>query len=251
MDGGGVGGAAIIGNPSDTGGFVGGGRRLRVLVVGTNELIRRGICSVAEGGGLEIVAESSTPGDALRLLGTANADAVVLDFEPEHIREPAISRLADARPLLVLVSDPDAPTALAALFAGARGCVSRSSSAEVLIAQIMVAVHGEMIVAPAMADHLIRTAHAEGDVLDVAGLIQRQLTAREVEVLRLVTNGWDNATIGATLFISPRTVKNHIASILEKLGLDNRIQAAVWAVRGHIVDEDVVNALPDRQRVAT
>jgi DNA-binding NarL/FixJ family response regulator len=241
----------MIGYPSDTGGLAGAGGPLRIIVVGQNELIRRGICSVAEHGGLEIAAEAASPAEALTLLRSNPTDAVVLDYEAEHTRDPAISDLAGACPLLVLVSDPDAPTALAALFAGARGCVSRSSSAEVLIAQIMVAVHGEIVVAPAMADHLIRTAHAEDAVTDTAGMIHRQLTPREVQVLRLVANGWDNATIGATLFISPRTVKNHIASILEKLGLENRIQAAVWAVRGNVVDEDVVSALPNRQPVVT
>ena len=63
---------------------MGDGRRLRIIVVGANEATRRGICSVAEGGGVEIVAESASPGDALRLLRTAIADAVVLDVEPEN-----------------------------------------------------------------------------------------------------------------------------------------------------------------------
>ena len=70
---------------------------------------------------------------------------------------------------------------------------------------------------------------------DVEELIRAELSEREIEVLKLIANGKDNALIAAELHISPKTVKNHISNILMKLQIDNRIQAAVYAVRSGIV----------------
>jgi DNA-binding NarL/FixJ family response regulator len=101
------------------------------------------------------------------------------------------------------------------------------------------------VISRAMVQELlrsIRSIHSDpGAARDGAGsdrsrTIRDRLTSREIEVLELVAKGWDNAHIGAALYISPRTVKNHIASILEKLELENRIQAAVCAVRSGLID---------------
>ena len=70
---------------------------------------------------------------------------------------------------------------------------------------------------------------------DIADQIRAELSDREIEVLKLIANGKDNAVIAAELCISPKTVKNHISNILMKLQIDNRIQAAVYAVRSGIV----------------
>ena len=70
---------------------------------------------------------------------------------------------------------------------------------------------------------------------EIANTIRAELSDREIEVLKLIANGKDNAVIAAELHISPKTVKNHISNILMKLQIDNRIQAAVYAVRSGIV----------------
>jgi DNA-binding NarL/FixJ family response regulator len=213
-----------------------------VLVIGRNDLMRRGLSSIAERGGFEVLAECTTPMAALDVLSRTGADVAVLDADPGDPSPANISALAEACPLLVLVPDGDMAAVLEALQAGAGGCVSRSSPADVLLAEIHVAAHGETVIPRSLAQDLLRSLESEpleGDGADPGGhrpSIRDRLTARELEVLALVARGWDNAHIGSALFISPRTVKNHIASILEKLGLENRVQAAVCAVRSGLAD---------------
>ena len=170
------------------------------------------------------------------------ADVACSTSDSDDVDADHLAALAAACPLLVLVPDGDMRAALGALQAGARGCVSQSSPADVLLAEMQVAAHGETVIPRPLAQQLLRSIDTEsGEGGEPAAsaydpTIRDRLTSRELEVLGLVARGWDNAHIGAVLFISPRTVKNHIASILEKLGLENRVQAAVCAVRSGIAD---------------
>jgi DNA-binding NarL/FixJ family response regulator len=213
-----------------------------VLVVGRNDLMRRGLSSIAERGGFRVLAECATPKVALELLGGTGAHVAVLDADAGEASADYLGELAEACPLLVLVPDGDMDAVLGALQAGARACASRSSPADVLLAEIHVAAYGETVIPRSLAQQLLRSLETEsGNGHDPSSpahhpTIRERLTSRELEVLELVAHGWDNARIGAVLFISPRTVKNHIASILEKLGLENRVQAAVCAVRSGLVD---------------
>jgi DNA-binding NarL/FixJ family response regulator len=207
-----------------------------VLVVGRNDLMRRGLSSIAERGGFGVVGECVTAGAAVHLLGTTAVDLALLDVDSAVIDE--VARLARACPLLVLGPDGDKAAVRAVLGAGARGCVPRSTPADVLISEMHIAAHGETIVPESLAVELVSlipSVAVNGTAADTTPVGER-LTARERQVLELVARGWDNAHIGSVLFISPRTVKNHIASILEKLGLENRVQAAVCAVRHGLVD---------------
>jgi DNA-binding NarL/FixJ family response regulator len=223
-------------------------RGLAVLVVGRNDLMRRGLSSIAERGGFRVVGECVTAGAAVGLLGTTAADLALCDVDSAEAVMDELAPLARACPLLVLGPDGDMATVRAVLRAGARGCVPRSSPADVLISEMHVAAHGETVVPRALAVELVSlippvAGNAPGSGSSPVG---ERLTAREREVLQLVARGWDNAHIGSALFISPRTVKNHIASILEKLNVENRVQAAVCAVRNDLADSG--NGLADVDR---
>lgn len=208
-----------------------------VLVVGRNDLMRRGLSSIAERGGFRIVGECVTAGAAVRLLETSAADLVLFDVDSADAVIDDLTRLAQACPLLVLGPDGDMAAVRAVLRAGARGCVPRSSPADVLISEMHIAAHGETVLPQALAVELVGLIPSEaGNGGAHPSLIGERLTARERQVLELVARGWDNSHIGSVLFISPRTVKNHIASILEKLGVQNRVQAAVYAVQDGLVD---------------
>ena len=137
------------------------GRAVTVLVVGRNDLMRRGLSSIAERGGLRVVAECPTPGAGLEALKRVRADVVVLDAETEDASVSNLAALAAACPLLVLVPDGDMTAALGALQAGARGCVSRSSPGDVLLAEIYVAAYGETVIPRSMAQELLRSIDAE------------------------------------------------------------------------------------------
>jgi DNA-binding NarL/FixJ family response regulator len=100
---------------------------------------------------------------------------------------------------------------------------------------ITAAAGGESLISPQIAAKVLRRLRAQSSSVDAAETIRAELSDREIEVLKLIANGKDNAQIARELFISPKTVKNHISNILMKLQIDNRIQAAVYAVRSGIV----------------
>lgn len=190
-----------------------------------------------------MVAECRTPQAGIDALARTRVNVAVMDADAIDAASPQVAALASACPLLVLSPDGDIRAALTALRAGARGCVPRSSPADVLLAEIRVAAHGETVIATATALELLLRTFADDTAGDGAAAhlhrkVHDRLTLREIEVLELISRGWDNGHIGAALFISPRTVKNHVASILAKLELENRIQAAVCAVRVGLADDD-------------
>ena len=100
---------------------------------------------------------------------------------------------------------------------------------------IQSAAVGESLVSPAIATKVLQRMRATTTSQHDADLIESELSDREIQVLKLIANGKDNAMIAADLHISPKTVKNHISNILMKLQIQNRIQAAVYAVRSGIV----------------
>ena len=100
---------------------------------------------------------------------------------------------------------------------------------------IEAAAIGEALISPHIAAKVLQHVRANSTSPEIAETIHAELSDRELEVLRLAANGHDNAEIARRLHISPKTVKNHISNILMKLQLENRIQAAVYAVRSGIV----------------
>ena len=142
-----------------------------------------------------------------------------------------ISMIAPLTRVLVLtISDQDSDV-MDAILAGACGYLLKDSSITELISGIQAAAVGESLVSPAIASKVLQRVRATSASPREAELIQSELSDREIQVLKLIANGKDNAMIAAELHISPKTVKNHISNILMKLQIENRIQAAVYAVR--------------------
>ena len=145
----------------------------------------------------------------------------------------AIRQMAAVAPLtrvLVLTASHEDGDVMDAIMSGACGYLVKDSSIDELLAGIRAAANGESLISPAIAAKVLQQLRAAGssppEESSLAGL-----TDREMQVLRLIANGEDNAQIAAELHISPKTVKNHISNILMKLQIENRIQAAVLAVR--------------------
>ncbi|HMJ04184.1 MAG TPA: response regulator transcription factor, partial [Conexibacter sp.] len=122
---------------------------------------------------------------------------------------------------------------LEALLAGAAGYVLKEASLEQIVTAIRAAAVGDAVIPPRVAPEILRRLRdaQPGPVSD--GVVE--LSEREHEVLRLVVDGRDNAAIAAELFISPNTVKRHVASIFAKLGVESRLQASVQALRRGLV----------------
>jgi len=137
------------------------------------------------------------------------------------------------RVLVLSASDEDADV-MDAIMAGACGYLLKDASIDELLAGIRAAANGESLISPAIASKVLQRVRATTADTDMADAIRAELSDRELEVLKLIANGKDNAQIAAELVISPKTVKNHISNILMKLQIQNRIQAAVYAVRSGI-----------------
>jgi DNA-binding NarL/FixJ family response regulator len=206
----------------------------RVLLVDDHDLFRTGLRTLLEAEGVDVVGEARTGTEAVAEIRSLAPDVVVMDLNMPGISGvEATAEIAMSAPLtrvLVLsASDQDADV-MDAILAGACGYLLKESSIEQLLAGIQAAANGESLISPAIAAKVLQRLRASSTSAR-EDAVASELSERELQVLRLIANGNDNAQIAAELHISPKTVKNHISNILMKLQIENRIQAAVFAVR--------------------
>jgi DNA-binding NarL/FixJ family response regulator len=211
----------------------------RVLLVDDHEIYRAGLRGLLEEAGIDIVGEAANGEAALTLVEQKHPNVVIMDLNmPGMGGIEAARQIATVAPLtrvIMLTVSSAAPDITDAVLAGACGYLLKSATTQEIVNGITAAARGDALLSPSVAAKLlerVREAPARPSVPDPASA---SLTERELEVLRLLSSGMDNAEIGRTLFISPSTVKNHISSILLKLQIENRIQAAVYAVRSGLV----------------
>jgi DNA-binding NarL/FixJ family response regulator len=212
---------------------------LRVLIVDDHDLFRTGLRNLLEEQGVQVSGEAASGTDAVRFVREDAPEVVVMDLNmPGMGGVEATRHIAAIAPLtrvvVLTISDEDADV-MDAILAGACGYLLKDSSIDELMAGIRAAWRGESLISPGIAAKVLQRVRATSAQPDIAEAIRSELSDREIEVLKLIANGKDNAVIAAELHISPKTVKNHISNILMKLQIDNRIQAAVYAVRSGIV----------------
>jgi DNA-binding NarL/FixJ family response regulator len=211
----------------------------RVLLVDDHDLFRTGLRNLLDDQDVEVVGECGNGTDALQAVRELAPDVVVMDLNMPGISgveaTRQISMVAPLTRVLVLtISDQDSDV-MDAILAGACGYLLKDASITDLMQGIRSAAVGESLISPTIAAKVLQRVRATGGSRRDAELIQSELSARELQVLKLIANGKDNALIAAELHISPKTVKNHISNILMKLQIENRIQAAVYAVRSGLV----------------
>ena len=216
---------------------------LRVMLVDRQHLFRTGMRNVLAREGLEVVADVGTAAEALEALSREPVDVVLLDLNTPDMPGPAAAgRIAQAAPdctLLVLTASRDNDDVLGALVAGASGYLLKDEAVEEIVTGVVrAAVAGETLISPRIAAMVVgrlRELTPEEVPGEPAEEKRPALSPREVEVLRLIAAGRDNPDIARELFISQSTVKRHVEAILGKLGVENRVQAAVAAVRRRLV----------------
>jgi DNA-binding NarL/FixJ family response regulator len=213
------------------------GGDLKVIVVDDHELFRRGVTWLLQERGIQVVGEAGLAADAIRQAAEIGPCVVLMDLSlPGMSGIEATQRLAAAAPLarvLVLTVFVDDQHIIDALLAGACGYVLKDAPIEQIVEGIRAAARGEALISPRVASRLVRRLREPDEVeLSVTG---DALTPRELEVLELLARGLDNSQIAGALYLSQHTVKNHVSAILMKLQVENRIQAAVRAVRGGLV----------------
>ena len=212
---------------------------LRVLVVDDHDLFRTGLRNLLEEQGVNVVGEAENGETAIRLASDLAPDVVIMDLNMPGVggveTTRRLSSLAPLSRVVVLTISADDDDVMNAVMAGACGYLLKDSSIQELIAGIKAASEGESLISPQIAAKVLQRLRAQSKDADAADTIRAELSDRELQVLKLIANGKDNAQIARDLFISPKTVKNHISNILMKLQIENRIQAAVYAVRSGIV----------------
>jgi DNA-binding NarL/FixJ family response regulator len=211
----------------------------RVLIVDDHDLFRTGLRSLLEEQGVNVVGEAATGEEAVRNVQETTPDVVVMDLNMPGMTGVEATRhiTADApltRVVVLTISDQDGDV-MDAILAGACGYLLKDSSIQDLLRGISSAAVGESLISPHIAAKVLQRVRASMTLPDAGETIRAELSDREIQVLKLIASGNDNADIAGVLCISPKTVKNHISNILMKLQIQNRIQAAVYAVRSGIV----------------
>jgi DNA-binding NarL/FixJ family response regulator len=206
-----------------------------VALVDDHELFRRGLRELLEEHGFNVVGEASNGEDAIELAAAEVPDVALLD-----ISMPGISGVAATRRIrsdtphtrvVMLTVSADEEDVNEAILAGASGYLLKDASIEAIVSGTHAAARGEAILSPAIAGRLLERVRAKELLAELPPEAHIRLTDREREVLQLIAAGKENAEIAAALFTSPHTVKSHVSNILTKLEVENRVQAAVYAVR--------------------
>jgi DNA-binding NarL/FixJ family response regulator len=209
---------------------------IRVLVVDDHDLFRTGLASLLSSEPeIEVVAQASGGRAAVRLADELRPEVVIMDVRmPDLSGVEATREILEANPemrvLVLTVSSEDADVA-AALQAGACGFLAKDTPIDSLVVAIRAASSGAAWLSPRAAEVVLGRLRIATPEQQAEPSALEQLSARELDVLRLIASGMENAEIAGELGISPRTAKNHVSNILAKLGLPSRVQAAVYAVR--------------------
>jgi DNA-binding NarL/FixJ family response regulator len=213
------------------------GNDLKVIVVDDHELFRRGLIDLLEERGIQVAGEAALAADGIRQAAETGPCVVLMDLGmPGMSGIEATQRLTTAAPLarvLVLTVLADEQHVMDALLAGACGYVLKDAPIEQIVEGVRAADRGESLISPRIASRLVRRVR-EPDKLELPGTGEA-LTPRELEVLELIVRGLDNCEIARALYLSQHTVRNHVSSIFVKLQVENRVQAAVRAVRSGLV----------------
>ena len=202
---------------------------LSVILVDDHTMLRQGIRRALESEGIKVVAEASDGATAIRLALEHKPDVVLMDVSmPGMDGVEAARRLVEAdgrQRVVMLTMHIDRDVIDRAIRAGAVGYLTKDSSISEVILAIQLAANGDRPMSPRLASAMLDEARRE-DAL---------ISAREEEVLQLVADGFGTNEIAERLYISGKTVKNHLASIYEKLDARDRTQAVLMAVKMGIV----------------
>jgi DNA-binding NarL/FixJ family response regulator len=213
---------------------------LRVVVADDQALVRAGFRMILTSDGIDVVAEAVNGADAVEAVRRTRPDVVLMDIRmPEMDGLEATRRIlagGNGEPRVIILTTFDLDHYVyAALSAGASGFLLKDVTPEHLVAAVRMVRDGDALLAPAITRRLVeRFARRDAD----PAAIHRDLaalTARELEVLQLLAQGLTNAELAARLQLSEATVKTHVARILAKLALRDRVQAVIVAYESGLV----------------
>jgi NarL family two-component system response regulator LiaR len=210
------------------------GEIIRILVVDDHPIVRRGLKSLLKPRhGVEVVGEARDGNEAVERYAALRPDIVLMDLQmPNKTGLEAIPEILAADPrarIIVLTSFIEDEKVVSAIRTGAAGYILKDSSPQELLAAIQQVHQGNSALHPSVARALVESVHQPKTVP------QKELTDRERDVLRLIARGLSNKQIAEELVLGETTIRFHISSILGKLNLENRTQAALFAAREGMV----------------
>jgi DNA-binding NarL/FixJ family response regulator len=216
-------------------------RSLRLLVVDDHEVVRRGLVALLDRrSGFEVVAEAGSVAESITMAALHEPDLVIMDVRlPDGTGIEACREIRAARPetrVVMLTSYPDEEAVLSAIIAGASGYLLKQIRGRDLVSALEAVGRGESLLDSAVTEKVLERVRrmASGSAPDDLA----ELTAQERKVLLLVAEGKTNKEIAAEVFLSDKTVKNYVSSILGKLNLQRRTQAAAYVAKRRIGSED-------------
>jgi DNA-binding NarL/FixJ family response regulator len=216
-------------------------RRLRLLVVDDHEVVRQGLVALLDRrSGFEVVAQAGSVAEAISLAARHEPDLVIMDVRlPDGSGIEACREIRAARPetrVIMLTSYPDEEAVLSAIIAGASGYLLKQVRGRDLVSALESVGRGESLLDPAVTEKVLERVRrvASGAATDELA----ELTAQERRILLLVAEGKTNKEIAGDVFLSDKTVKNYVSSILSKLNLQRRAQAAAFVAKHHLVPPD-------------
>ena len=219
---------------------------LRAVIADDQALVRTGFRMILAAGGIEVVAEATNGVEAVAAVRRTRPDVVLMDIRMpqmdglEATRQITAGHREDSeaqgltRVLILTTYDLD-HYVYAALTAGASGFLLKDVTPEHLVASVRLVQSGDALLAPTITRRLIERFAPRDEAKSAVHRDLSELTPRELEVLRLLATGLSNAELAAELTLSATTVKTHVARILGKLGLRDRVQAVVLAYETGLV----------------
>ncbi len=209
----------------------------RILIADDQTLFRAGLARLLdEDPRVEVVGQAVDGADAVKLAAKLKPDVILMDLKMPGVDGiEATRQITEALPgakILMLTTFETDSQVIQALKAGASGYVLKDSSAEAIISSIVAVMSGERVMASAVANRVLEMLTGTSTPKE----FYDGLTNREIEILKLLANGMANKQIAYRLKISEKTVRNHVSNTYEKLGIYDRSQAVLYAVKKGLVE---------------
>jgi DNA-binding NarL/FixJ family response regulator len=213
-----------------------GSQPIRVMIVDDHVMVRAGMKILLEQfDGIQVIGEAANGYQAVELVGQLNPDVILMDLHmPVLDGIEATKRILAIRPgqnIIVLTGMLDDERLFQVIQAGAQGCAEKTIQPEELIQSIRDVSSGKPSLSPGIAWRVLRGLAGA----DKAGQTKDRLSEREIQILRLMTQGKLDEEIAEELVLTEVTIRTHISRILSKLGLENRVQAALYGLRTGLV----------------
>ncbi|MEW6189662.1 MAG: response regulator transcription factor [Actinomycetota bacterium] len=218
--------------------------KIRVLIVDDHTVFRQGLCKLLEAEeDICVIGEASDGSEAIEMVKNLGPDIVLMDIEMPNVDGiKATTEIKEMYPnteVVALTAYEDDEHLFKAIRAGSTGYISKHSSADEIVEAIKTVSRGESMITPSLSRRILKKFTSLSKMSKShRDLLWSDLTKREIEILKLLCEGKTNSQIAEILFISERTVKNHIYNIYQKLQCNTRTEAMLKGIKLGLLDLD-------------